>query len=418
MGKILAVIKREYLTRVTSRGFIVWTILTPLLAAGLLLGPAMFQQRVAQQGRLLVLDQTGDAELVALAEKQFFKNPPPGHYVWEREAVPAGENIAVRVTSLSRQISAGQILGFLTIPPDAIAGKSRIAFHTQGLRERTVISRLREAFQSAVIERRLVREGFKTEHAGDLIQVPEMLLISDQNNSSRSAFFLALGMMTVLYGMIIIYGNLVMRSVIEEKQSRIIEVLLSSIRPFDLMLGKLTGIGLVSLTQVGLWLGSLFLLSAVSAAPAFTGSSFQLPPVNPFLVVFFLIFFLLGYFLFSTLYLVVGAMVSAEEDAQQLQMPVMLSAVIPMLLLEQVLRQPSSLFSTVLSLVPLFSPILMFGRISVQTPPPWQIALSIVLLLGTIYGAVWLAAKIYRVGVLMYGKPPTLPELVKWLKYS
>jgi ABC-2 type transport system permease protein len=418
MGKILAVIKREYLTRVTSRGFIVWTILTPLLAAGLLLGPALFQQRAAQNGRLVVLDQSGDAELVALAQKRFFKSLPSGNYVWQHETVDAGVSIAPRVLALSKEVGTGQILGFLTIPAEVFTAKGKIYFHTQGLRDRTVTATLREVFTSALIERRLMREGIPAEHASELIQPLEMIIVSDQSGNSRASFFLALGMMTVLYGMIIIYGNLVMRGVIEEKQSRIIEVLLSSIRPFDLMLGKLAGIGLVSLTQVSLWMMSLFVLSAVSAAPAFASSSFKLPQFNPVLVFFFFVFFLLGYFLFSTLYLVVGAMVSAEEDAQQLQMPVMLSAVIPMLLLEQVMRQPHSLFSTVLSLVPLFSPILMFGRISVSPPPLWQIGLSILLLLAAIYGAVWLAAKIYRVGVLMYGKPPTLPELFKWLKYS
>lgn len=418
MGKILAVMKREYLTRVTSRGFIVWTILTPLLAAGLILGPALFQERASNQGKVVVLNQTGDPELAALAEKQFFKNPPPGRYIWEHEAVPAGENIALRVLTRSRQISTGQILGFLTVPPDAVAGSGKVIFHTQGLRERLLISRLREAFYQAVVARRLVADGLKAERAGELLQVPEMLLVSDQNNGNRNSFFLSLGMIMVLYGMVIIYGNLVMRSVIEEKQSRIIEVLLSSVRPFDLMLGKLVGIGLVSLTQVTLWLGSLFVLNMVSLTAAFAGGSFKLPPFTPLLIIFFLMFFLLGYFLFSTLYLIVGAMVSAEEDAQQLQMPVMLSAIIPLLLLEQVLRQPNSSFSTVVSLFPLFSPILMFGRISVQAAPPWQVALAVVLLLAAIYAAVWLAGKIYRVGVLMYGKPPTLPELFKWLKYS
>jgi ABC-2 type transport system permease protein len=412
MGKVLAIIKREYLTRVTSRGFIVWTILTPLLATGLLLGPALFQGRAAQQGRLLVLDQSGDAELFTLAQKHFFANLPPGRYLWEREVVSSGENLGPRIAALSQQISTGQVLGFLILPPDVFAGKSKILFHTQGLRERNLTTRLREAFNSALIERRLARAGIDTDRASELIQPLEMTIINNQSESNRAAFFLALGMMVVLY------GNLVMRSVIEEKQSRIIEVLLSSIRPVELMLGKLIGIGLVSLTQVGLWMLSLFLLSAVSAAPAFAGSDFKLPQLNPALVVYFFIFFLLGYFLFSTLYLVVGAMVSAEEDAQQLQMPVMLSVVIPMVLLEQVMRQPNSLFSTVLSLVPLFSPILMFGRLSVQPPPLWQTGLSILLLLAAIYGAVWLAAKIYRVGVLMYGKPPTLPELFRWLKYS
>jgi ABC-2 type transport system permease protein len=218
--------------------------------------------------------------------------------------------------------------------------------------------------------------------------------------------------------MIIIYGQLVLRGVVEEKQSRIIEVLLSSIKPFQLMLGKLIGIGLVSLTQVAVWMSALTALSFVTASAPLASNAFKLPLLEPKLLAAFFVFFVLGYFLFSTLFLIVGAMVSAEEDAQQLQMPVVLSVVAPMLLLEQVLRQPNSLFATVVSMVPVFSPILMFARIAVEPPPWWQIGLSIALLLLSIWLAVWLAAKIYRIGVLMYGKPPTLPELVKWLKYS
>jgi ABC-2 type transport system permease protein len=175
---------------------------------------------------------------------------------------------------------------------------------------------------------------------------------------------------------------------------------------------------LVSLTQVVIWVLSTVGLSAVAALPMFAVTSFKIPSLEPSVFVFFIIYFVLGYFLFSTLYLIVGAMVSAEEDAQQLAMPVVLSAVVPMLLFEQVVRQPNAALSVVLSLIPIFSPILMFARIIVQQPPWWQIALSLVLLLGMIWGMVWLAAKIYRVGVLMYGKPPTLPELFRWLKYS
>jgi ABC-2 type transport system permease protein len=217
--------------------------------------------------------------------------------------------------------------------------------------------------------------------------------------------------------MMIFYGTFVMRGVIEEKQSRIIEVLLSSIRPIELMAGKLIGIGLVSLTQIVIWLAVSALLSATTALPLFAMAG-KLPALKLSTMLFFLLFFVLGYFLYSTLYLIVGAMVSEESDAQSMQFPVIASIVIPMLMLESVLRQPNSTSSVALSLIPIFSPILMFARTIVQTPPWWQIALSVVLLVATIFAAVWLAAKIYRVGVLMYGKPPTLPELWRWMKYS
>ena len=419
MDKILAVIKREYLTRVTSRGFMIWTILTPLLATLLMLAPGFLMERTVQRGRIVVLDQTGDPELFPLAQELFARGPIPTRYELVHEMFSTGEQIPARVQTLKQQISSGQVAGILVVPPEVYAPNGKITYHTQNLREQSLSARLRIAFNSAVIERRWVKEGINAKRAGELMNPVEMTLISESDSSkSREAFFLALAMLVVLYGMIIIYGQLVLRGVVEEKQSRIIEVLLSSIKPFHLMLGKLIGIGLVSLTQVAVWMGTFTLLGLVTAATPLASNAFKLPALPPSLFAAFFVFFVLGYFLFSTLFLIVGAMVSAEEDAQQLQMPVVLSMVAPMLLLEQVLRQPNSMFATVISMVPLFSPILMFGRIAVEQPPWWQIGLSIALLLLSIWGAVWLAAKIYRVGVLMYGKPPTLPELFKWLKYS
>ncbi len=419
MDKILAVIKREYLTRVTSRGFIVWTILTPLLGALLMFVPGYFLGRAAQRGKVVVLDQTGDAALFPLAQELFQRGPVPTRFELLHEAVAPGEVTNARAQELRQQISKGEVAGFLLIPPEVFTQSGKLTFHTQNLREQSLTARLRIAFNSAVIERRWVKEGVNAKRAGELMEPVELTVVSErEQGKSQEAVFLALGMLAVLYGVIIFYGQIVLRGVVEEKQSRIVEVLLSSIKPFHLMLGKLIGIGLVSLTQVGVWIGATFLLGVAAAAPAFAGSSFRMPALPPMLMVFFFVYFVLGYFLFSTLFLIVGAMVSAEEDAQQLMMPVILSVVAPMLLLEQVLRQPNSFFATVVSMVPLFSPILMFGRIAVEQPPWWQIGLSIGLLLLSIWGAVWLAAKIYRVGVLMYGKPPTLPELFKWLKYS
>ena len=419
MEKILAVIKREYLTRVTSRGFMIWTILTPVLGSLLMFVPGYFMERAAQRGKLVVLDQSGDAELFPLAKAQFFSGSSLTRYELLHETIAPGAATNTRVLELSQQITKGEITGFLLVPPDVSEQKGKLVFHTQSLREQALTGRLRGAFNAAVIQRRWIKEGVNAQRAGELMTPVEMTVVSEsEQGRGREAFILAAAMMVVLYGVIIIYGQLVLRGVIEEKQSRIIEVLLSSIKPFQLMLGKLIGIGLVSLTQITVWIVALNVLRLVTAAPGFAGNTVELPSLPPGLMIAFFVFFLLGYFLYSTLFLMVGALVSAEEDAQQLMMPVVLSVVAPMLMLEQVMRQPNSVFSVVASLVPLFSPILMFGRIAIEPPPLWQIGLSIALLVAAIWAAVWFAAKIYRVGVLMYGKPPTLPELVKWLRYS
>jgi ABC-2 type transport system permease protein len=156
----------------------------------------------------------------------------------------------------------------------------------------------------------------------------------------------------------------------------------------------------------------------VTTLPALAANWDKMPRIPVAQLIFFVVYFVLGYFLYATLYAMVGSIVSNEEDGQQVQMPVTMTIVVPVMLSTLVLRNPSGTASTILSMIPFFSPVLMFLRIGLEMPPWWQIALSIVLMIATILGAVWIASKIYRVGVLMYGKRPTLPELMRWLKYS
>lgn len=420
MDKVLAIIKREYLTRVRSRAFLVWTVLTPVLGAALAFSPALFANRMSGKTKLAIVDQSGDTGLFVRIAKQLNETEPPlGMYELHLETLANGESLESARTRLGRELKDGKLAGYVVVPRGVYQGQGKIQFYAASLRDRIINTRLRIAFNLAVFEGRLVNGGVSPTQAQAVMQPLEFEVVNDASDSnSREAFFLSLVLLLLIYGMIIFYGTIVMRGVIEEKQSRIIEVLLSSVKPFQLMLGKLIGIGLVSLTQMVLWAASAILLSTLAALPMFAATSFKFPPLQPSIFIFFGIYFLLGYFLFSTLYLIVGALVSAEEDAQQMMLPIVLSAVVPMLLFEQVVRQPNSVLSVVLSLTPIFGPILMFARIAVQMPPWWQIVVSLVLLVGTILGMVWLAAKIYRVGVLMYGKPPTLPELVRWLKYS
>ncbi|MBI3758666.1 MAG: ABC transporter permease, partial [Deltaproteobacteria bacterium] len=253
----------------------------------------------------------------------------------------------------------------------------------------------------------------------DLSRGIELDTINRQGQREEGqTFFLTFGLIMAIYVSILVYGITVMRGVIEEKQWRIIEVLLSSVKPIELMLGKLIGIGLVGLTQFAVWALTGSLLSVLGTMPLMRFVKVPLPSLSPMLMFFFVLYFILGYFLYATLYAMVGAIVSNEEDGQQMQIPVTMTIVIPIMISALVMQDPNSLSSTLLSFIPFFSPILMFMRISFQTPPAWQIVLSIVLNLATILALIWLAAKIYRVGVLMYGKRPSLPEVARWLKYS
>ena len=183
------------------------------------------------------------------------------------------------------------------------------------------------------------------------------------------------------------------------------------------MMGKLVGIGLVGLTQVVIWAGSFMLISGLGAAMAGAAGS-SVPKIPASLLVYFVLYFILGYFLYATLYAVVGAIVSTEEEAQQAQGPVTILMVVPMILFTLILSNPNSGTAIGLSIFPFFAPTLMMLRIALVNPPMWQILLSMGLMVAAIFGAVWVAGRIYRVGILMYGKRPSIAELGRWLRYT
>jgi ABC-2 type transport system permease protein len=228
-----------------------------------------------------------------------------------------------------------------------------------------------------------------------------------------------------IYISMFIYGAIVMRSVIEEKTSRVIESVISSVKPFHLMAGKIFGVGAVGLTQILIWALAMGLLSlyGLQIAAFFMSDPSQaqsagIPTVSLVTLGFFVLFFVLGYFLYSTLYAGIGALVNSEQEAQQFLMPIGLVIAVPIIMMMYVITNPSSQTSVIMSLVPFFTPIIMLARIAVETPPVWQIIASIILMVLAILGMIWIVGRIYRVGVLMYGKRPTLPEIIKWIKYA
>jgi len=214
---------------------------------------------------------------------------------------------------------------------------------------------------------------------------------------------------------VLFYGISVMRSVLEEKNSRILEVLLSSASSTQLMTGKLLGVGAVGLTQILVWavMAVAFALPAMAMQPSF--SELQIPLG---VLVAFAAFFLLGYLLYSTMYAAVGAITTTEQEGQQLQFLIIVPLVLSVFMLAPVVRNPDATAMVWMSMVPFFAPVVMYARIVVQTPPLWQIALSLILLIATIAGLLVMCARIYRIGILIYGKRPNLPEILKWLKYA
>ena len=235
-----------------------------------------------------------------------------------------------------------------------------------------------------------------------------------EKQNEEATFIVAIALIMIIYIMVLMYGNHTLTAVIEEKSSRMVEVLLASVSPGNLMLGKVLGIGLAGLTQFGVWTVAFFVMSQQGVSVG--GLSLDVHFLTPVILVSFVMFFLLGFFLYATLYAGIGAMCNSVQDSQQFHGPLTMGLVLPMLLLSLVLRAPDSTVSVVLSLVPLFSPVLMFMRVCVETPPLWQILTSWVLLAVSIWLSARLAGKLFRMGILMYGTSPTWASLMKVLR--
>ncbi len=419
MDKLKAIIKREYLTRVRSKGFIIGTILSPLVMSSFILIPIFLGRSAGpDKYQIVALDQSGDDFLFESLAMALAPTKPgqPRYDLW-REEIGSQEELEARRQALSKRIADKQLDGYLILPRDALSQKE-IKFYAKNASGFSNRARLEDAINKAVSERRIAQEGLDAGRIRELTKGVELAVVNERGESGRGRVLLAFILVMFIYLTVLVYGVTVMRGVMEEKQSRIIEVLLASVRPFDLMLGKVIGIGLVGLTQYVVWAVFGVALSALSAGAAIAVSGFSLPKISVSLMVFFIVYYLLGYFLYATLYAMVGAMVSNEDDGQQAQWPITMTFAASFVASTLAMENPNSVAVTVMSLIPFFGPSLMFLRIAIGSAPAWQIAASIILLIVTIVVLTWVAAKIYRVGVLMYGKRPTLPELARWLKYS
>ncbi len=279
---------------------------------------------------------------------------------------------------------------------------------------------LRNSIKSAVTKQHLQQKGMSAAEIDSLLTPITLKTVriekGKEGASGTTVFFTAFAMVMLLYVVVLIYGMAVMRSVIEEKSTRIMEVLLSTVTSKELLAGKILGVGAVGLTQILVWVifALLFSVPGLIAAKSFLGEV-HVPVAG---MIAFAVFFLLGYLLYSSMYAAIGSMVNTDQEAQQMQWPAMIPIILAVFLMNAVIQHPNSPLAFWLSIVPFFAPILMLVRILIEQPPMWQIALCIGLMVATIYGLLSLSARIYRVGILMYGKRPTLPELRRWLRYA
>ena len=432
MKKFLAVVKREYVQRVRAKMFIVSTILLPMVMSLFGIVPALIISiDTGSPMRVAIVDQTGkiyDQLNVAMfndAGQQENTNPPRGRGFgnFALEKVNASDQSIEQIRNdLDRRLRDKQIDGYVILPPDFL-DHGQAEFFNRNPGDLISGRLLQSALNRAVREQRLIEAKVDTKTRQGLFKPVELEAVkigaTGQERDSGGSFALVFGIGFVMYLAILMYGQIILGAVIEEKETRIAEILFSSVKPFTLMMGKLVGVSLVALTQLAIWglAFSAFALYGVGFL-ASRGLRANIPGI-PFLhFIYFGLFFLLGYFIYATIYALVGSMVTTAQEGGQLAMPIILILVISFYLFFPVSRSPDSPFSFWVSMIPFSAPVAMLVRIVTQTPPFWQIALSLLIGFSSVLLIMWIASRVYRVGMLMYGKRASIPEAWRWARQA
>jgi len=411
----LHIIRREYNEHVRKKSFVIGTILVPIFMLAFLVVPILLALlSPSEQLNVLVIDHTGEVGArFALAIDDTTGDGESKYLI--RQQV-AGE---VREEELVAQLDAGDFDILLEIPGDVFA-TGEVRYVTKDVRNFQVFEHFEDRLTEIVIERRLAREGLDYERVASLttrvsLDVSQITSSGEVEEKSMLAEWgLVFVFVMILYMALLTWGITISRSILEEKGSRVIEVLLSSVEPRDLLLGKVVGIGMAGLTQMAIWAVMGLAISAFGGAAAIEIFAKVKVPFSVF--VYFIVYFVLGFLLYASMFTVIGSICSTEQDAQQLQGLVTMPLIIPILVLMLIIQSPNGTAAVVLSLIPLFTPMVMLGRIIVLQPPAWQIVLSVAIMVVSIYLSVAFSARVFRVGILMYGKRPSLPEVVKWYR--
>ncbi len=440
MSKIGIVIGREFNERVRKKSFIISTILMPVLMVALMVAPTL----------IMVYGKSDVKKIVVVDQSGLFA-----------EALTDSEEVDFEFTdkSLDQARADKEGFGVLHIGEDILTNNSNITLYTNSASSLTIEESISDKVKSEIENTRL-KENYNIENLDEmLLEVKANVHLkkerddkSGESESQSSMVSMAAGYILgfILYMFLLIYGSMVMSSVIEEKSSRVLEVLVSSVKPFDLLLGKIISIAMVALTQIVIW-GVLLLVISVAVIPAVmpadvmssvaamqaggaasmdmaSASGVDAEMITALsaltdvgyisqMLGYMILFLMGGYLLYSAMFAAVGAAVDTVEDSQNLQLPVTMPIMLAIFVMMMVAKDPNSPLITTFSMIPFTSPIIMMARIP-HGIPTWEIVVSLVILFSTFLAMVWLAAKIYRVGIFIHGKKPTFKELYKWIKQS
>jgi ABC-2 type transport system permease protein len=414
LQKFWIIFKWEYLTKIRKKAFIIVTLLVPIGLALMFAIPILLQQTSTPSAhKVAIKDATGlvSAKLVQLNPSQYINA--------DSKPIP----------DLQSNVKEKKIDGYIVITKDQVKnGKVFKMINNGG--GMSFVSSVKNDLRDAVRQVRLKQAGASSQVFTILHSQPTLitskLTPEGGETQSNTALLFGLGyiMAFIIYFAIFGYGGYMMRSVIDEKTSRIYEIVVSSAKPSELLMGKIAGIGALGVTQFIIWIGAAVLAITLSgsafnhiAGPQTIALLHHLPSlIGIKMGIYFIVFFILGFLLYGSMLAAVASAVDSSSDTQQMMMPVIIPVIISIILLGQVASQPDSSLAVISSLIPFFSPILMIGRIPITAVPAWQIGLSILLLLISVGICLYLGSKIYRVGILSYGKSASFKELLKWIK--
>jgi len=420
MREIWIIIQREFLERVRTRAFVIGTVVFPLFMMGVLWLPTVMRGS-GELKRLALIDEAppGVGDLFVASLTTLADSDAVNRYEVERVSGP----FATVRPELVRRVLAKELFGFVVLPA-AVATTNEIVYRAGNIANQNVLREVRNAASRAVMAERLRQAGLEAADVVSLFKVIEVdeagiTETGEEGRSAASSFLFAYVVGFLIYMITAIYGMNVLRSVIEEKTNRIAEVMVSSVRGSHLMLGKIVGVGSAALLQVAVWIGAMVLMTRQSGIARLVGITPEMLagltlPVGQ--AALFIAYFALGFLLFAAVFAALGAAMTTEQEAQSMQMVIMVPLFLPLLFLMQLTNEPLSTLSTVLGVFPLTAPIAMPMRIATVRIPALEIGASLALLLAGLLVIAWLAGKVYRIGILSTGKRPALAELVRWLR--
>ena len=417
MDKIWLVIKREYSVRVRKKSFIIMTLLTPLLMGLLIIGPS-YLSSISQNMEM------EDIKHIAFFEtNNLFSSEIKNSKTLNFSKIPKEE-----IKNIKENISEGPYFAFL----DLSNYDSMINIFSSQQINFEIINEIESKIYSIIEKQHYQDNDINIEKIKNTmpkiklnpIQLNEEGVEEDANSAARSVVGILFGFSIYLF--IFMYGSMVMRGVIEEKTNRIVEIIISSIKPFQLLLGKIIGIALVGLTQFILWVSLTILISQIAyftflnSENELLNTIFQsMQGIEMFELIFYFIFYFLGgYLLYGSFFACIGSAVDNESDTHQMVLPITIPLILSIVMIEAIIRNPDGSLALWMSIFPLSSPIAMMIRLPFEGVEYWELLLSMSLLILSFLIATWLSSRIYRIGILMYGKKNSFKELIKWIKYK